>query len=268
MIPTDTIDKLEETWSSISQLGAQLTESQWKTPTALPGWSVQDNLSHLVALERHLQGMPGTDHRAERPGYVRNDMGEQNEHEVDARRRLPGSDVLAEWNKVSAERVATLRTADDSYFDTPSWTPVGQGTIASFLTIRVLDAWLHEQDMRRALNIPGHLSGVAAEHTVDRLTLTLPIVVGKRAATPEGSAVRFEITGGVQRTVTIEVKGGRAAVVETPAAAPVATITCDTATFVALAAGRATADQMVGKITVQGDTALADRVLSGLNMMI
>ena len=44
MIPTDTIDKLETIWRSVSDLGGQLDESQWKLPTDLAGWTVQDNL--------------------------------------------------------------------------------------------------------------------------------------------------------------------------------------------------------------------------------
>ena len=51
------------------------------------------------------------------------------------------------------------------------------------------------------------------------------VVVGKRAATPEGGAVVIDITGGVTRHIVCEVAGGRAAVVATPTAAPLATIT-------------------------------------------
>ena len=60
MIPTTTIDTLALSFASLSSLGATLTEAEWKTPTDLPGWSVQDNLSHLVGIERRMQGLPGT----------------------------------------------------------------------------------------------------------------------------------------------------------------------------------------------------------------
>lgn len=45
MIPVDTIDKLESVFTSLTALGEQLTEEQWKTPTQLPGWTVQDRKS-------------------------------------------------------------------------------------------------------------------------------------------------------------------------------------------------------------------------------
>jgi hypothetical protein len=58
MIPHDTIDALAMCFTTLSELGSHLSEPEWKTATDLPGWSVQDNLSHLVAIERTLQGLP------------------------------------------------------------------------------------------------------------------------------------------------------------------------------------------------------------------
>ena len=266
MIPTATIDALAECFAALSALGASLTETQWKTATDLPGWTVQDNLSHLVAIERSLHGLARTEHRATELGNVRNPIGEANEHEVDARRGLDGVAVLAEWDDIAARRLETLRTAGDEYFDAPAMTPTGPGTVADFLSIRVLDCWVHEQDMRRAVGIPGHLSGAAAEHTVDRLLRTIPIVVGKRAATPEGRAVVIDIDGGVTRHVVCEVADGRAAIVSAPATEPIATIGLDTEAFLVLATGRRTAAQVTTRSS--GDTELADRVLGAMNMMI
>ncbi|MDO8364857.1 MAG: maleylpyruvate isomerase family mycothiol-dependent enzyme [Actinomycetota bacterium] len=266
MIPTDTIDTLELCFRSLGALGASLTEAEWKTTTDLPGWTVQDNLSHLVGIERMLQGLAATTHRSEPRDYVRNPIGENNEHEVDSRRGLPGADVLREWNELVELRLATLRAGDDAYFGREMMTPTGPGTLADFLHIRVLDCWLHEQDMRRAVGKPGHQSGAAAELTVDRLIRTVPIVVGKRAGTPDGGAVAIDITGGVQRHLVCEVAGGRAALVTAPAAAPLATISLDTDTFVVLAAGRRTAHQVHAEVA--GDTELAGRVLGQFNMMI
>jgi uncharacterized protein (TIGR03083 family) len=268
MIPTDTIDKLEQTWRSISALGVGLTEAQWKLPTDLPAWTVQDNLAHLVGTERTLQGLPGTAHRATVTDHVRNPIGAANEHEVDSRRHLPGAEVLREWDDLVELRLTTLRSAGDDYFDQPAITPTGPGTLADFLHIRVLDCWLHEQDMRRAVGLPGHLSGPAAEHTVDRLIRTIPIVVGKRAATPEGGAVVIDITGGVHRHVVCEVQGGRAALIAEPSAPPLAVITLDTEAFVVLATGRRPASAVASRAVVMGDADLAGRVLDQLNMMI
>ena len=266
MIPTETIATLEHCWRSISALAGELTETDWKTASDLPGWTVQDNLSHLIGFERVLHGLPATDHRATKPDYVRNAIGEMNEHEVDSRRTLPGAAVAAEWNELVELRLAALHAGDEAYFAVEMMNPTGPGTLADFLHVRVLDCWLHEQDMRRAVSRPGNLDGPDAGHTIDRLIRTIPIVVGKRAATPEGGAVVIDITGGTQRRVVCEVRDGRAVLVNTASAHPLATITLDTEAFVVLAGGRRTSAQVTA--SVDGDEALADRVLSQFNMMI
>lgn len=273
MIPHDTIDALALCFTTLSELGSHLSEEQWKTPTDLPGWTVQDNLSHLVAIERTLQGLPATTHRAAPAEYVRNPIGEMNENEIDSRRHMTGADVLAEWNDISSQRLATLRSADDSYFDAPSMTPTGPGTLADFLHIRVLDCWVHEQDMRRAVGVPGHLSGPAAELTIDRLIRTIPIVVGKRAATPEGASVIIDIVpdsvlGGVRRHVVCTVTEGRAHVESKEPTTALAGLTMDTETFLVLATGRRAYDEVSDRVAVTGDVAHGARVASQLNMMI
>jgi len=270
MIPTDIIDMLDDCFHALGELGAALGEAEWETATDLPGWSVKDNLSHLVGIERMMQGLPGTKHRSGERDYVRNPIGANNENEVDARRGTPGADVLKEWNDLVAVRLATLRGADDDYFAQPAMTPTGPGTLADFLHIRVLDCWLHEQDIRRAVNRPGNLSGPSAEHTIDRLIRTLPIVIGKRAGTPERAAVAIDIVpgvgGGVQRHLVYEVREGRAGQVDAPTNPPVASLVLDTESFVVLASGRRTADTVTAQVS--GDAELAGRILGQLNMMI
>lgn len=268
MIPHDTIDKLALCFASLTELGSQLTETQWKLPTDCPGWSVQDNLSHIVAYENAESGGARTLHQAPKFDYVRNPIGEANENEIDIRRSLTGAQVLDEWKEVAERRLNFLRTADESYFTKEVMTPTGPGTTADFLHIRVLDCWVHEQDMRRAVGMPGHLSGPAAEHTIDRLIRTVPIVVGKRAATPDGQSVVIDITGGVQRHIVCTIVGGRAALVIDEPEAPLSKITVDSATFLALATGRQTDQQLASKIAYSGDVDHGRKVTRALNMMI
>jgi uncharacterized protein (TIGR03083 family) len=268
MIPIETIDKLEAIWRSVSTLGAELDEREWKLPTDLAGWTVQDNLAHLIGTERMLQGLPASAMPTDMGGHVKNPIGQFNEAEVEARRGCSGAEVLAEWNTLVDLRVDTLRSGDEAYFATPMATPTGPGTMADFLHIRVLDCWIHEQDMRRAVNKPGHLGGPAAEHTVDRLLLTVPIVVGKRAATPEGRAVIIDIAGDVNRHVVCEVIDGRAKIVAAASTEPLAIITLDAEAFVVLATGRCTAAAIADRIELAGDQSLGQRVVDNLNMMI
>jgi uncharacterized protein (TIGR03083 family) len=267
-IPTDSIDKLEATWRSTSALGAELDEQDWKMPTDLPGWTVQDNLAHLIGIERILQGLPAAPAPSELGTHVKNPIGQSNEAAIEARRGRSGSEVLTEWNALADLRLLTLRSADEAHFAKETMTPTGPGTMADLLHIRVLDCWIHEQDMRRAVGRPGHMAGPAAEHTIDRLVRTIPIVVGKRAATPEGGAVVVDIVGDVNRHIVCEVTGGRAALVDSATHAPLATIRVDPEAFIVLATGRRSASDIADRIELTGDQSLGRRVVDNLNMMI
>src|SRR4029078_9809273 len=115
MIPTETIDKLETIWHSVSSLGSELDERQWKLPTDLAGWTVQDNLAHLIGTERMLQGLPSAAAPEAVGEHVKNPIGHFNEAEVEARRARSGAEVLDEWNALVGLRVNALRARADDH---------------------------------------------------------------------------------------------------------------------------------------------------------
>ena len=94
----------------------------------------------------------------------------------------------------------------------------------------------------------------------------MPIVVGKRAGTPEGGAVVIDLSDGVERHLVCEVQGGRAAMVQAPTNPPLCRIGLSTEAFLVLATGRRSADQV--SAAVEGDADLAGKVLGQFNMMI
>ncbi len=271
--PAAIIPMLTVTWRAVAELGAALDEPQWKSPSGLPGWTVQDVVSHLIGTERLLEGLPAAPARAGGGGeaHVRNPIGDHNENEVVARRGRSGVEVLAEWDELRARREQTLAAGDEAYFARPMMLPTGPGTMGEFLSIRVLDCWVHEQDIRRVVGRPGGYDGPAAAHTIDRLIRTIPVVVGKRAAGPEGAAVRVVITGPVARDLTCEVNGGRAGFVDAPARAPLATVRLTDEAFVVLATGRAPAAALDGaavEAATDEGRDLGRRVVEQFNMMI
>ncbi len=153
----DLVDKMEQVWRSIEELCQDLTEDDWKTGTDCPGWSVQDQLSHLAGSESAILGRPDPDHTPRDTSHVKNAIGEHNEVLVDYRRPSTGQGVLEEFKENTGERLGLLRAMKESGFDAPAQTPIGPGTVRDYLAIRIFDAWVHEQDMRRALGRPGDL---------------------------------------------------------------------------------------------------------------
>jgi uncharacterized protein (TIGR03083 family) len=264
-----TVDKLALVWASISALCRPFTDEQWDTPTECPGWTVRDQISHLIGTERMLGGKPESAHRAPEVPYVHNPIGRMNEDHVDERRGRAGASVLAEFDETVAERLLQLRrsTADD--FATPAQTPTGPGTVADFLHIRVMDTWVHEQDIRRAVGLPGHLGGPVAEHAVDRFLTGLLMVVGKRAGATTGQSLRLVLTGPVHRDVSVVV-GERAQLAPEPVAAPTATVRMGSGCYVTVSTGRQPGTPYVddGRIVVSGDAALGRAFVAGMNIMI
>jgi uncharacterized protein (TIGR03083 family) len=264
----DFIDQLDLIWRSTAALGRELDESEWATPTDCPGWTVKDQLSHVVGTESALLRRPGPPPAASGLDHVRNPIGEMNEAWVEARRPQPGPTVLAEFEEVTAARLAALRAMTDEQLAEVGPSPIGQVPYATFMDVRVMDCWVHEQDMRRALDRPGHLDGPAAAAALRRLAGTLGYVVGKRLAPPDGSAIAIELTGPLARTLVVSVTGGRAAVSDATGPPPEATVcvTLPAETFAYLVAGRRRAEQALasGGATVSGDVVLGRRLLDNL----
>lgn len=255
------VDLLARTWDSVEALCAGLTEEEWKTATDCPGWSVQDNVSHLIDYESRLLGRPGPDHEVGELPHLKNAMGSANEIGVDWRRQFTGAEILAEFREVTAARRQQLGalTADDLHQEVQ--TPAGPGTLADLLQLRLMDTWCHEQDIRRAVGRPGHAAGPAADGAVAYFTKLLPYVVGKKAGAPDGTTVVFEID---DRRIPIEVTGGRAHTREVAPETATVRLTMDTATFAALVAGRTTS---LDGVSITGDADLGQRVAANLGVM-
>jgi len=264
------VDNLEEVWTRMTALCADLTEEEWKRPTSVPGWTVQDNLTHITDLESMVLGLPRPDHAVpEGLEHVKNEPGERNEVFVDARRAWSGTDALAEFVQVTGDRIAQLRGFGEADFGADSWTPMGPGTVRDLLPFRAFDSWVHEQDIREALGRPGGLEGPAAEAAMDRIVGTAGFVVGKKVAPPDGSVVVIEITPPLARTVAIGVEGGRARALDTAPAEATVRIRVDGGTYARLACGRAdpAAVLAAGSAELIGDGAIGRRVVEELNFL-
>lgn len=264
------VDQLAEVWDRLADLGGDLTEAEWKRPTAVPGWSVQDNLTHLTDIEAMSMGLPRSDHRApDDLAHVKNDSGRRNESFVDERRGWEGAAALAEFVEVTGRRLAELRSLPPEGFGAESWTPMGPGTVRDLLPFRVFDSWVHEQDIREALGRPGGLTGPAAEAAMDRIVGTAGFVVGKKVAPSDGTVVVIECTAPLARTVALAVADGRARALDGSPGDPTVTLTLPGAVYARVACGRAdpAAVMAAGSVVIVGDEAIGRRVLEELNFL-
>jgi uncharacterized protein (TIGR03083 family) len=256
------ISVLREEWTAIDELLSSLSEQDWSAPGGLPGWRVQDVVAHLIGTESMLAGqeVPAADidDLLALP-HVHNEIAAINERWARAIRVLPPAEVLTRFREITAVRLKALEAMSAEDFQAPSWTPVGQDTYARFMRIRLFDCWMHEQDIRYALQRPGHGGGPCVVSVLDEITASMGYIVGKRGKAPDGSVVTIELTGAAARTVHVQVDG-KARVVAEPPGPATTTIRLDAVLFTRLAGGRTTAEEHRDEITVDGDQELGRRV--------
>jgi uncharacterized protein (TIGR03083 family) len=259
-----TVDALVGEWRALRELVAELTPEQWTTPTCLPGWDVRDQVAHVIGTEQMLAGEPTPDLPPDAPtDHLRNDIAKVNEAFVATLRSLPVDQLLATFDDVTARRTEALRSMSPEEFDAPSWTPAGQATYGRFMQIRVFDCWMHEQDIRAALDVPGHTQGAPAEVALDEVALAVGYLVGKKAAAPDGSLVTIHLTGPIVRSFHVLVEG-RAGMVDEPPRPSDATISLPSALFMRLAGGRVDPESVVDQVRIEGDQALGRQVATHL----
>jgi uncharacterized protein (TIGR03083 family) len=242
--------------AAIVEICAGLRAAGWDAQTECPEWTVKDVCAHLVGGELWMsEGHPapadGLATIADRP--------------VAARRARTGAEVHAELRDVFTLRQEQL-AADPPDPRLPATTAYGiPVTVGILLTHRAFDVWVHEQDIRRAVGVPGNLDTPAARMSSEILLAGLGRVVAKLASAPRGSVVRFTVDGPVSfdRAVTVDGNGrGQLAPWAGGAeAGPVTThLRMGWETYARLAAGRIPA--AAAAVEVTGDEAVAGRVLA------
>jgi uncharacterized protein (TIGR03083 family) len=239
---------LDGTWSGTVAACTGLTPEQWDAPTDLPGWTVKDNVSHLAGIERILLGEPDPDVELPDLPHVRTDAQRFIERSVHARRGVPGDDVLAEFRDVAQRRLAEIAAYSDADLAAEVDSFAGRRPLGDLLALRAFDSWVHEQDVRHALGLPGTVSGPAAEIALFRVTRALTYALADRAP---GRTVTINTTGTLPGSATLRLgeQGTFAATADVH-------LTVDAGTFLRLGCGRVRYDDVAPLVDIVGDVAL------------
>lgn len=264
------VDALDQTWSSIDSTLVGRPPEDYDAATPCPGWSVRDVLAHLVGFESLLAGAPVPLHEGPWPEYVHNPIGEVNEAFVESMRDLTGAEVLARFRAVTRRSLERLRSLSDEEWERVGWSPEGERPYHRFQETRVLDSWIHLQDIRDALLEPADDHGPGEEIVVNRFEAALPYVLGKRVGVPDGTIVRVNLTGRLARSITLGADGGRVQPIAHTSEVPDLEVTTPVALFWRRAAGRITARAFLAASAtdVRGSTAMAAALAEHLDVMI
>jgi uncharacterized protein (TIGR03083 family) len=253
------VDALE----GMRSLAHDVDASQWGAATDCPGWTVQDHFSHVASIESTLLARPDPEHEPDYEAlpHVGDDPIKRHlERGVDLRRNWTPEAVRAELDEVVGARLVEVAalSADP---EAPILSVLGKlRPAAGVVAVRTFDVWAHEQDVRRAVDLPQRLTGPAAEASRDRILRALPDIVGELGL-HEGTTVRWIVTGPLtfSSTVTVTDEG---ALADDDEAEADATLTMDWPTFVLLACGRVAPSHL--RVAVDGDVALAEKVLPAM----
>ncbi|MEV6793699.1 maleylpyruvate isomerase family mycothiol-dependent enzyme [Streptomyces sp. NPDC051320] len=262
-----TLQTYADAWThsveAISELVGPLVEGEWNRGTPCPNWSVRDIVSHIIGMESEQLGDPRPIHSLPRDLFhVKTEHQRYMEMQVDVRRHHTAPEMTADLEYTIIRRSRQLR--DESRApDTLVRAPLGtEHTLEKALRMRAFDVWVHEQDLRTTLRMPGHLDSPGAQVARDFLVEALPKVVAKDAGAPANSAIVLDVTGAVEfmRTVRVDADG-RGTVDGTPSLGPVVTITMDWETYFRLACGRVALAAVADEIKAEGDQELAAAIL-------
>jgi uncharacterized protein (TIGR03083 family) len=249
------LSTLRAEFESFGALIDGLTPEQWQTQSLCPAWTVHGVVMHVTTVEGGLLGW--------RPGGDSNPFAAMGAVGAELAMLSP-EELAARYHSIVAARLVELDAMTDEEFDTPSFTPVGPGTYARFMAIRVFDVWVHHRDITVPLGRATDDGGPAAEMSLAEVEGSIGYIAGKKIGVPDGQGIAFEVTGPVARRILVKVDGRAARVAELPE--PDATLTADTLTFMLLACGRIDPEQAIadGRVSWTGDQALGGRAARNL----
>jgi uncharacterized protein (TIGR03083 family) len=242
-----------------------LDESAWSRPTDLPGWDVKGVACHLAHIESDLAGVKQK--RVDLPDlpHLTAPTSRFTELGLVARADLSPAEIVDELEECARSRHEQLLAGPPTDGrGTPPRTPGKIGwDWETLLSNRVVDVWMHEQDVRRAVGRPGGMTSPAAAYTIATFARAFPFVVGKLVAPPAGTTVVLDVRGVSPVHLAVEVDdSGRATPLTTDPEQPTVTLRMDVETFTLLCGGRRPVSEL--PVEVAGDEGLGDKVLEAM----
>lgn len=253
-------------WQAVNDftdLLEELDPADWARPTDLPGWDVKAVASHVAHLESILAGNPEETADVGQPDHIASPMGIYTEIGVVTRRDADPDAIINEIRAAATAR--HTRLLDDPPTDgSAKPEPVFGGVPWDWRTLlrnRPLDVWMHEQDVRRAVDRPGGMDSPAARHTAEYLAESTGYVLAKRLGADPGTCVVLEMEGSAPFAFAVNDAGRGERLADAPAD-PTVLLRMDREAFIRLAGGRC--DPEPGTVHVDGDQDLGRRLMDAL----
>ena len=260
---------------------------EWGNPTPCAGWAVSDIYAHIIDLELTMAGEPVSTYEpdwAELP-HVKGDFQRLTERGVAERRSWSREQMLSNFDQIRRRRQEQLIEGNqDPAAETlgPFGAPF---PLERVLRMRILDCWVHEQDIRTAIDQPGDWGTPAAWITAGSMVGGLGFVLGKRLGASPGTTLRIAVTGpAVRFSATVMVGPNNRGMLVGTAQEPTAAVELSWPEFMRLSAGRGPAfmrnadrsgvggnaevnGAAADAVRTSGDLRLAEQFLAGLAVL-
>lgn len=163
---THLAELFNEIMQKIHADASALNSDQLDLPTSCQGWSVRDQVAHIVGLEQSMSGSPEPTVELPDYNYVNGDLGTYMERQIEARRGLPFAAVMDEFAGLLPRRLAQVEALAAKPEEQIANPLGGTGTFTSVMPIRVLDLFAHSLDICHAIGAEPTTEGPVADHVL------------------------------------------------------------------------------------------------------
>jgi len=242
----------------------------WEQPSAAEGWWNRDVMAHLAAGDTMAAQLVAGEPAAELEEFrtsnpdVPFDIDAFNAWTVSRRSGLDTREVLTMWGQAAESFLAHCATISDEDWASARYDYVAGSIAARYLVqTRVVEWWLHGEDMRATNGLGPQIQHWPIHLTVDLAVRMLPWSLGRAGFDLSGRTVRVEVDGAGEGSWHWGLGGA-----ESPPASskPDATIVGRAPQLALVAGQRLKPDDVLlsGNVVIGGDRQLADTVLRHL----
>jgi uncharacterized protein (TIGR03083 family) len=242
----------------------------WEQPSAADGWWNRDVIAHLAAGDtiaaQLVAGEPAAELEEWRADHTDApfDIDAFNEWTVNRRSGLETREVLTAWGRAAESFLAHCTSITDDDWASMRYDYIAGPIAARYLVqTRVVEWWLHGEDVRATNGLGPHYEHWPIHLTIDLAVRMLPWSLARAGHSLSGKSVRVEVDGAGQGTWHWGLASG-----ESPSARarPDATIVGRAPQLALVAGQRLKPDDVLfsGNVVLGGDRLLADTVLRSL----
>jgi uncharacterized protein (TIGR03083 family) len=237
----------------------------WEGPSACAGWRNRDVLAHLVAQEYAAAQIVGGEEPEEFAAFRRANGGDLwvdgfNGWAVGIRQDQPTRQVITDWGRAADLLLTRLGELSDERWDRRVPWVAGEIGIKYLLQSRIIEWWLHGEDIRQGAGLEENLQHWPVYLINDMGIRMLPYALGLAGLSFPGTSLRVDLEGVGEGTWHWGL-----APRETPAAdkKPDAFVQGRGPAFALVAGRRAPAERFLddGTLVIGGDEAVAEAVL-------